>query len=108
MPPTLKDLDTGETYEIEICKYCDDKPALIYPWDQMAERQPDGSVKCGNCVRRDIADRIVRVTPNSLGAKEIIAEEDRKVKRWNERVARLDKVFGKGVSGLGYKKNRFR
>jgi hypothetical protein len=37
MPPTLKDLDTGETYEIEICKYCDDKPALIYPWDQMAE-----------------------------------------------------------------------
>jgi hypothetical protein len=42
---------------------------------------PDGSYKCLTCQTEEIQDTIVRVTPNSDRAKEIIAERREREKR---------------------------
>ena len=56
---------------------------------------PDGSYKCLTCQTEEIQDMIVRVTPNSDRAKEIIAErrerEKRKLefKNWEARIKKM-------------------
>jgi hypothetical protein len=79
--PILKDTRTGETFRVQKCKYCDHEPALVYPWDKMAQRIDDSSYKCGPCSKGDLENRIVKVTPNSERAKEIIVEENSQVQR---------------------------
>lgn len=37
----LKDAKTGETFKVKKCKYCGQEPALVYPWDNMAQRIDD-------------------------------------------------------------------
>jgi hypothetical protein len=57
----------------------------------------DQGWKCGNCIERELQDRIVRVTPNSDRAKEIIAERAAKQKKELEfkgREAEIRKVYG--------------
>jgi hypothetical protein len=83
MTNILKDGKTGNIFRVETCRYCTDfrgKPKLILPEDMSrAIRMPDGSFKCEPCQIEEIQNRIVKVTPNSQGAKEIIAE--RKIKQ---------------------------
>lgn len=45
---------------------------------------PDGSYKCAVCVGEELKDRIIRVTPNSDRAREIIQERESD-KRFKER-----------------------
>jgi hypothetical protein len=90
----LKDAKTGETFKVQKCKYYGHEPALVYPWDNMAQRIDDGSLKCRPCCIRDLEDRIIRVTPKSERACEIL-EENRLVQRWNKHAARLNRKFGK-------------
>jgi len=51
-----------------------------YPNDWLATEQ-EGKWKCGNCIEREIQDRLIKVTPNSDRAKEIIAERAAKQKK---------------------------
>ena len=46
------------------------------------------------CQEEELRDRIVRVTPNSQRAKEIIAEQQREVNRYNDYAQRLNKSAG--------------
>ena len=55
---------------------------------------PDGSLKCYTCQTEELRDRIVRVTPNSQRAREIVAEEQREVSRHNDNAQRLNKSAG--------------
>jgi hypothetical protein len=71
------------TERVHTCKYC--TPGIthfidhtVYPNDIYAEKDKTGKWKCGNCIDREIQDRIVRVTPNSKRAREIIADRKRK------------------------------
>ena len=75
---------------VRSCKFCTDykgQPKPILPQDlQYAIRMPSGDYKCFPCQEEEIQDRIVRVTPNSQRAKEIIAEQQREVNRYNDYV----------------------
>jgi hypothetical protein len=75
MTNLLKD-NKGNAFRIETCKYCTDykgQPKPILPEDMpSAIRMPDGSYKCEPCQIEEIQNRIVKVTPNSIRAKEII------------------------------------
>ena len=54
-------------------------------------QEKDGSWKCGDCMIFEIQQKIVRITPNSERAHEILEEleeENRQVQRWNKHVAR--------------------
>lgn len=59
-------------------------PSKHVPNDIYAEKDKTGKWKCGNCIDREIQNRIIIVTPNSNRAHEIIAErkkeEGRKLK----------------------------
>lgn len=59
-------------------------PGLIYPDDYGAQKQDDGSWKCGKCILEDIQKKIVQVIPESDRAKQIIKAEEDKVTSWNE------------------------
>jgi hypothetical protein len=95
MTSILKD-NKGGIYHIQTCKYCTDykgRPKPILPEDMRdAKKMPDGSYKCLTCHTEEIQDMIVRVTPNSDGAKEIIAErkeaerKELEFKRWEAQV----------------------
>jgi hypothetical protein len=61
---------------------------------------PSGDYKCLTCQEEEIQDRIVRVTPNSQRAKEIIAEQQREVNRYNDYAQRLNKSAGYEVMKL--------
>ena len=70
------------TERVHTCRFCG--PAIkhfidpnVYPNDIYAEKDKTGKWKCGNCIDREIQDRIVRVTPTSNRAKEIIADRKR-------------------------------
>jgi hypothetical protein len=80
----LKD-NKGNTYRIETCKYCTDykgQPKPILPEDMSrAIRMPDGSYKCEPCLIEEIQNKIVKVTPNSERAKQILAERAAKQKK---------------------------
>ena len=52
---------------------------------------PDGSYKCAVCVE-EIKDRIIRVTPNSNRAHEIIQERESD-KRFKEREKEVRRTF---------------
>ena len=66
---------------VKSCKFCTDlkgQPKPIMPENlYRAKRMPDGSFKCERCQVEELKDRIVRVTPHSDRAKEIIAERNR-------------------------------
>ena len=51
-----------------------------YPNDWLAT-ELEGKWKCGNCIERETQDRIIKVTPNSERAKEILAERAAKQKK---------------------------
>ena len=76
-------------YDIQTCKYCTDykgRPKPILPEDmQDAKKMPDGSYKCLTCQTEEIQNRIVKVTPNSDRAKEILAERKISGKLWIQR-----------------------
>jgi hypothetical protein len=58
------------------------RPKPMLPEDiRDAKKMPDGSYKCLTCQTEEIQDMIVRVTPNSDRAKEIIAERAAKQKK---------------------------
>jgi hypothetical protein len=84
MTNILKD-NKGNAFRIETCKYCTDykgQPEPILPEDMSrAIRMPDGSYKCEPCQIEEIENRIVKVTPNSIRAKEIIKERKLKVQK---------------------------
>jgi hypothetical protein len=84
MTNILKD-NKGNTYRIETCKYCLDykgQPKPILPEDiSRAIRMPDGSYKCEPYQIEEIQNRIVKVTPNSESAKQILAERAAKQKK---------------------------
>jgi hypothetical protein len=84
MTNILKD-NKGNTYKIETCKYCTDykgQPKPIMPEDMSrAIRMPDGSYKCEPCQIEEIQNKIVKVTPNSPRAKEILGEHAAKKKK---------------------------
>jgi hypothetical protein len=61
---------------------------------------PSGDYKCLTCQEEEIQDRIVHVTPNSQRAKEIIAEEQREVNRYNNYAKRLNKSAGYNLMKL--------
>ena len=69
---------------VKSCKYCTDykgQPKPIMPENlYRAKRMPEGSFKCETCQVEELKDRIVRVTPHSDRAKEIIAERNRKTR----------------------------
>jgi hypothetical protein len=46
----------------------------VYPNDVIAEKDKSGKWKCGNCQEKELQDRIIRVTPDSERAKEILQE----------------------------------
>ena len=61
---------------------------------------PDGSYKCQTCQTEKIQDRIVRVTPNSDRAMEIIAErkkEEEKKLQFKMREAEVRKMGGRFI-----------
>jgi hypothetical protein len=67
------------TKRAHLCSFCGPGITHIidpidYPNDTYAHPDNMGRWKCGNCIEREIQDKIVRVTPNSDRAKEIIAE----------------------------------
>jgi hypothetical protein len=94
----LKD-NKGNTLRVETCKYCNDfrgKPKLILPEDlPRAIRMPDGSYKCEPCQIEEIQNKIVKVTPNSPSAKQIITEraakqkKDLEFKKWDAKVRKM-------------------
>jgi hypothetical protein len=64
-----------------------------------AKKMPDGSYKCLTCQTEELQDRIIRATPNSIRAKEIL--EERKIKQEKElqfkrREAEIMKLYGSG------------
>jgi hypothetical protein len=66
----------------------------IYPDDIIAKQDKSGKWKCGHCQDRDIKDMIVRGSPNSPRAKEIVAEHTVEVNRHNEAARRLNQISG--------------
>jgi hypothetical protein len=80
----LKDYK-GNTLRVETCKYCLDprgKPKIILPEDlPSAIRMPDGSYKCEPCQIEEIQNKILKITPNSDRAKEILRERAAKQKK---------------------------
>ena len=74
------------TKRAHLCSFCGPGITHIidpvdYPNDWLAKPDNLGKWKCGNCIEREIGDRIIRVTPNSDRAKEIIAERAAKQKK---------------------------
>jgi hypothetical protein len=55
---------------------------------------PSGDYKCLTCQEEEIQDKIVKVTPDSQRAKEIIAEDQREVNRYNDYAQRLNRSAG--------------
>jgi hypothetical protein len=93
----LKD-NKGNAFRIETCKYCRDykgDPKPILPEEMSrAIRMPDGSYKCERCQIEEIQNRIVRVTPNSERARQILAE------RVSEESETFDLSNGTGVNRM--------
>ena len=89
---------------VRSCKYCTDykgAPKPIPPQDlQYAIRMPNGDYKCLTCQEEEIRERIVKVTPNSQRAREIITEEQREVNRYNDYAQRLNKSAGYNIMKL--------
>lgn len=82
--------------KLNSCSFCTDddghaKTGFIFPEDTLAYREPGGKWKCGTCVENDLRKKIVSVVPNSQRAKEIVAEEQQQVDRWNNYAARLNR-----------------
>jgi len=78
---------TIPTKRVHTCAFCGPGITHIidpidYPNDWLAKPDNQGKWKCGNCIEREFQDMIVRVTPNSDRAKEII--EERKIKQEKE------------------------
>jgi hypothetical protein len=103
MTNILKD-NKGNTYRIQTCKYCIDykgEPKPIPPEDMWgAKKMPDGSYKCLTCQTEEIQDRIIKVTPNSDRAKEIIAERAAKQKKeleFRRLEAQVRKMYGRAT-----------
>ena len=57
---------------------------------------PDGSLMHYTCWYERLKDRIVKILPDSTSAKEIIAEDKRKVDRWNRHVS----LFGPNAAKI--------
>jgi hypothetical protein len=103
MTNLLKD-NKGNAFRIETCKYCTDykgQPKPILPEDMpSAIRMPDGSYKCEPCQIEEIQNRIVKVTPNSIRAKEIIKERNLKAQKeleFKRMDAEVRKLVGRAV-----------
>jgi len=76
----LRDIKTGERFNIRLCKFCTDykgAPKPIMPDDLLARKEKDGSYKCGVCVQEDIDNAIVKANPNSEKSQKIIAKRQR-------------------------------
>ena len=76
----LRDIKTGERFNIRLCKFCTDykgSPKPIMPDDLLACKEKDGSYKCGICVQEDIDSAIVKANPNSEKAQAILKQRQR-------------------------------
>jgi hypothetical protein len=72
------------------CPYCNEDSGIILPEDLSKERRmSDGSLMCCSCCYERLKDRIVKILPDSTRAKEIIAEDKRKVGQWNRHIQSL-------------------
>jgi hypothetical protein len=113
MTNILKD-NKGNAFRIETCRFCTDykgDPKPILPEDMSrAIRMPDGSYKCEPCQIEEIQNRIVKVTPNSPSAKQIISEraakqkKDLEFKNWEAKIKnmpgeRFSFRYGAGLAG---------
>lgn len=90
---------------VKSCSFCTDddghtKTGFIFPEDTLAYREADGRWKCGTCVQNDLKMKIVSVTPNSIRAREIKAEEQQQVDRWNNYAAGLNRSAGQTLMKL--------
>jgi hypothetical protein len=71
--------DPNPPKKVNTCAFCGPGITHIinpinYPNDIQASPDNLGRWKCGNCIEKELHDRIIKVTPNSDRAKEIIAE----------------------------------
>jgi hypothetical protein len=86
---------------LKVCYRCDHD---IYPkgkilFDYAADnavQDKNGNWKCLDCVKHDADNDIIRYAPNSLAAKEIIAERKRK-EDFKARYERVRKQSGNGL-----------
>jgi hypothetical protein len=112
MTNILKD-NKGNAFRIETCRFCLDfkgRPKPIMPEDMSrAIRMPDGSYKCEPCQIEEIQNKIVKVTPNSESAKQILAErvakqkKDLEFKRQWEEIRRMRLVNSTATGWHNYK-----
>jgi hypothetical protein len=94
------------TKRAHLCFFCDPGITHIidpisYPNDTYAHPDNLGRWKCGTCIEREIQDKIVKVTPNSDRAKEIIAERASKQKKeleFKRLEAQVRKMYGERLS----------
>jgi hypothetical protein len=93
------------TKRAHICSFCGPGITHIidpvdYPNDWLAKPDNLGRWKCGNCIEREVQDKIVRITPNSDRAKEIIAERAAKQKKeleFKRLEAQVRRMYGRAV-----------
>jgi hypothetical protein len=90
--------------KIRICYQCDKD---IYPKgrilfdDQFARQDNKGNWHCIDCMKEDFNNDLLRRAPNSLAAKEIIAERKRK----EDFKMRYEKVRKQSGERLAFDKN---
>jgi hypothetical protein len=102
MNPPIKRLHTCAYCEPGVIHFIDPS---IYKNDVIAKQDSSGKWKCGNCQDREIQDVIIEAAPNSVRAKEIIAEHTAEVSRHNEAARRLNQKAGHEAMKL--KTNRY-
>ena len=102
----MKELDNFimkiPTEKVHTCSYCTPGVTHIidstrYPNDILAHKDDKGKWLCGNCIERELEDRIIRVTLESERAKQIL--EDRKREENKKFQMRIFEAKIRGMQG---------
>ncbi len=89
---------TAPIKKLHNCRYCSEQSGLIMPDDEYAQKQEDGSWKCGKCVFEDLQKRKIRVMGKDHPEnKSLIAEEQSKVESHIKVARRLYEIRGTEV-----------
>jgi hypothetical protein len=75
----MRDPNPNPIKKVNTCSFCTPGVTHIinpidYPNDSLAHPDNLGKWKCGNCIEKELQDKIVKVTPQSNRAKEILRE----------------------------------
>jgi hypothetical protein len=85
---------------IRVCYQCDKdeypKGKILFD-DQFATQDSRGNWHCKDCIKEESNNRILRLAPNSLAAKEIIAARKSK-EEFKVRYQRVRKMSGERLS----------